>query len=74
MPRAHWRQDDPDTMDVGDVYGGGSPTGIVSYEPKLPLQVFTSDGVEIAQFGTERRVYVPLAKTPQRLSPRELEL
>ena len=32
MPRAHWRQDDPDTMDVGDVYGGGSPTGITVYE------------------------------------------
>ncbi len=32
LPRAHWRQDDPDTMDVGDVYGSGSPTGIVVYE------------------------------------------
>ncbi len=32
MPRAHWRQDDPDTMDVGDVYGSGSPTGITVYE------------------------------------------
>lgn len=40
---------------------------IVSYSPKLPLQVFTADGVEIAQFGTERRVYVPLAQTPQQL-------
>ncbi|MDO8904783.1 penicillin-binding protein 1A [Hydrogenophaga sp.] len=40
---------------------------IVNYQPKLPLQVFTSDGVEIAQFGTERRVYVPLAQTPQQL-------
>jgi len=30
--RAHWRQDDPDTMDVGDVYGSGSPTGITVYE------------------------------------------
>ncbi len=32
MPRAHWRQDDPDTMDVGDIYGSGSPTGITVYE------------------------------------------
>lgn len=31
-PRAHWRQDDPGTFDPGDVYGGGSPTGIVFYE------------------------------------------
>lgn len=30
--RAHWRQDDPDTMDVGDVYGSGSPTGVTVYE------------------------------------------
>lgn len=40
---------------------------IVHYQPKQPLQVFTSDGVEIAQFGTERREYVPLAKTPKLL-------
>lgn len=30
--RAHWRQDDPGTMDAGDVYGGGSPTGVAFYE------------------------------------------
>jgi len=30
--RAHWRQDDPGTFDMGDIYGGGSPTGIVFYE------------------------------------------
>ena len=29
---AEWRQDDPGTMPAGDVYGGGSPTGIVYYE------------------------------------------
>lgn len=40
---------------------------IVHYAPKLPLQVFTADGVEIAQFGTERRDYVPLERIPQRL-------
>ena len=31
-PRMHWRQDDPGTMDAGDVYGGGAPTGITFYE------------------------------------------
>ena len=31
-PTAEWRQDDPDTMPAGDVYGGGSPTGIAFYE------------------------------------------
>jgi penicillin-binding protein 1A len=40
---------------------------IVNYQPKLPLQIFTADGVEIAQFGTERRIYVPLSKTPKLL-------
>ena len=31
-PAAEWRQDDPGTMPSGDVYGGGSPTGICFYE------------------------------------------
>jgi putative membrane-bound dehydrogenase-like protein len=31
-PTAHWRQEDPGTMPAGDVYGGGSPTGIAFYE------------------------------------------
>ena len=30
--RSHWRQDDPGTMDAGDIYGGGSPTGVAFYE------------------------------------------
>ncbi|MCM8539280.1 MAG: NPCBM/NEW2 domain-containing protein, partial [Lentisphaeraceae bacterium] len=29
---AEWRQEDPGTIPAGDVYGGGSPTGIVYYE------------------------------------------
>lgn len=29
---AEWRQEDPGTMPAGDVYGGGSPTGVVYYE------------------------------------------
>jgi penicillin-binding protein 1A len=40
---------------------------VVNYQPKLPLQVFTADGVEIAQFGAERRQFVPLAKIPKLL-------
>jgi len=31
-PVAEWRQEDPGTMPAGDVYGGGSPTGITYYE------------------------------------------
>jgi len=32
VPTAEWRQEDPGTMPAGDVYGGGSPTGIAFYE------------------------------------------
>ena len=31
-PTAEWRQEDPGSMPPGDVYGGGSPTGVVIYE------------------------------------------
>lgn len=32
IQKAEWRQDDPGTMPAGDVYGGGSPTGVAFYE------------------------------------------
>jgi putative membrane-bound dehydrogenase-like protein len=32
IPTSEWRQEDPGTMPSGDVYGGGSPTGIAFYE------------------------------------------
>ncbi|WP_038168339.1 PVC-type heme-binding CxxCH protein [Verrucomicrobium sp. BvORR106] len=32
IPTAEWRQEDPGTMPAGDVYGGGSPTGVAYYE------------------------------------------
>ncbi len=32
IPTAEWRQEDPGTMPAGDVYGGGSPTGITYVE------------------------------------------
>jgi putative heme-binding domain-containing protein len=32
VPTAEWRQEDPGIMPAGDVYGGGSPTGITYYE------------------------------------------
>jgi penicillin-binding protein 1A len=35
------------------------------YRPKQPLRVYTADGVEIGQFGTERRVVVPIAEIPK---------
>ena len=38
-----------------------------AYRPQQHLQVYSSDGVEIAQFGAERRIFVPLKQMPQRL-------
>ncbi|MDB5817168.1 MAG: Peptidoglycan glycosyltransferase penicillin-binding protein [Rhizobacter sp.] len=38
---------------------------ITDYKPKQPLRVYTSDGVEIGQFGTERRTYVPIGQIPK---------
>jgi hypothetical protein len=32
VPTAEWRQDDPQTIPSGDVYGGGAPTGVAFYE------------------------------------------
>ena len=32
VPMAEWRQDDPQTIPAGDIYGGGAPTGITYYE------------------------------------------
>ena len=36
-----------------------------AYRPRQHLQVLTSDGAEIAQFGSERRIFVPIALTPK---------
>ena len=53
---------------VGSVawYGPQLPSlePVTTYQPRQPLQVFTADGVEIAQFGAERRQFTPIAKMP----------
>jgi len=38
---------------------------LVDYQPRQPLRVFTRDGVEIGEFGAERRYYLPIAHTPR---------
>jgi penicillin-binding protein 1A len=38
---------------------------LTEYRPKLPLRVFSKDGVMIGEFGEERREFVPIGKTPQ---------
>jgi penicillin-binding protein 1A len=40
---------------------------VTHYRPQQALQVFTQDGVEIAQFGSERRQFVAVAQMPQQL-------
>jgi penicillin-binding protein 1A len=35
------------------------------YRPRQHLQVLTADGVEIAQFGSERRIFVPIKDMPR---------
>ncbi len=40
---------------------------VTDYKPRQSMQVFTADGVEIAQFGSERRRFVPIAQAPQLL-------
>jgi penicillin-binding protein 1A len=37
---------------------------VTTYQPRQPLQVFTVEGQEIAQFGTERRQFVPIQAIP----------
>jgi penicillin-binding protein 1A len=38
---------------------------LADYRPKLPLRVFSSDGVLLGEFGEERRNFVPIAQIPQ---------
>jgi penicillin-binding protein 1A len=40
-------------------------SSLSNYQPKQPLRVLTADGVEIAGFGTERRVYKPIDQIPR---------
>jgi penicillin-binding protein 1A len=40
---------------------------VTDYRPRQHLQVFSADGVEIAQFGSERRIFVPIAQVPKQM-------
>ncbi len=39
--------------------------GLMDYRPKLPMRVFSSDGVLLREYGEERRNFVPLAQIPK---------
>jgi len=38
---------------------------LADYRPKLPLRVFSADGLQIGEFGEERRSFLPIAQIPQ---------
>lgn len=35
-----------------------------NYQPQLPLRVYSADGVQLGEFGEERRLYVPIGQIP----------
>ncbi len=40
-------------------------SSLADYRPKLPLRVFSSDGVLLGEFGEERRELIPIARVPK---------
>ena len=40
-------------------------SGIADYRPKLPLRIFSADGVLLGEFGEERRHFTPIAQMPK---------
>ena len=40
---------------------------LTDYRPKLPLRIYSADNVLMAEYGAERRDYLPLAQIPKRM-------
>lgn len=40
-------------------------TGLVDYRPKLPMRIFSSDGVMLGEYGEERRNFLPINQIPK---------
>ncbi|MCW5634518.1 MAG: penicillin-binding protein 1A [Rubrivivax sp.] len=40
-------------------------SALTDYRPKLPMRVFSADGVQLGEFGEERRHFTPIADIPQ---------
>ncbi|XQU75724.1 peptidoglycan glycosyltransferase [Cupriavidus sp. H18C2] len=38
------------------------------YRPQVPLRIFTRDDVQIGEFGTEHREFIPIEQMPKRMS------
>ena len=39
--------------------------GLADYRPKLPLRIYSADGVMVGEFGEERRNFMPIAQIPK---------
>ncbi|MBX3603926.1 MAG: penicillin-binding protein 1A [Piscinibacter sp.] len=40
-------------------------SGLTDYRPKLPMRIFSADGVLLGEFGEERRNFTPIAEIPK---------
>jgi len=40
---------------------------LTAYQPKIPLRIYTAEGVLIGEFGEERRSFISIAEVPQQL-------
>jgi penicillin-binding protein 1A len=40
-------------------------SSLTDYRPKLPMRIYSADGLELGEFGEERRTFVPIAEIPQ---------
>src|SRR5687768_2532232 len=40
---------------------------LTAYQPKIPLRIYTAEGVLIGEFGEERRSFISIADVPQQL-------
>jgi len=40
-------------------------SGLTDYRPKLPMRIFSADGVLVGEFGEERRNFTPIAQIPK---------
>ena len=40
-------------------------SGLTDYRPKLPMRIYSADGVLLGEFGEERRNFTPIAEIPR---------
>ena len=40
---------------------------LTAYQPKIPLRIYTAEGILMGEFGEERRAVVAIAEVPERL-------